>query len=119
MDGLPIFNLLEFALPGATLLGFDAVFNATTNFIIDAMAEGRSFDEALAQTQEDGYAEADPSNDIDGWDAAAQASALADVAMDARLTPDDVQQESLRDGPVEGARGGGRGGEGVRRGLSA
>ena len=101
MDGLPIFNLLEFALPGARLLGFEAVFNGTTNFIIDAMAQGRSFDDALSQTQADGYAEADPSNDIDGWDAAAKASALANVAMDARLTPDDVEKQSLRDVPLE------------------
>jgi homoserine dehydrogenase len=101
MDGLPVFNLLEFTLPGARLLGFDAVFNSTTNFIIDAMAEGRSFGEALAQTQADGYAEADPANDIDGWDAASKAAALANVAMDARLTPDEVEKESLRDVPLE------------------
>ena len=43
MDGLPVFSLLEYALPDCTLLGFDAVFNATTNFIIDAMGAGRSF----------------------------------------------------------------------------
>ncbi len=42
MDGLPVFSLLEYALPDCTLLGFEAVFNATTNFIIDAMGTGRS-----------------------------------------------------------------------------
>lgn len=101
MDGLPVFSLLEFALPDCTLLGFDAVFNATTNFIVDAMGAGRTFDDALAQVQAEGYAEADPSNDIDGWDAASKAAALANVAMDAGITPADVERERLTDVPLE------------------
>jgi homoserine dehydrogenase len=101
MDGLPVFSLLEFTLPDCELLGFEAVFNGTTNFIIDAMGAGRTFDEALAQTQAEGYAEADPGNDIDGWDAASKAAALANVAMGAGITPADVERESLRDVPLE------------------
>lgn len=101
MDGLPVFSLLDFALPDCTLLGFEAVFNATTNFIIDAVGTGSTFDDALAQAQADGYAEADPANDIDGWDAASKAAALANVAMEADITPADVEKESLRDVPRE------------------
>jgi homoserine dehydrogenase len=101
MDGLPVFSLLEFTLPDCELLGFEAVFNGTTNFIIDAMGAGRTFDAALAQTQAEGYAEADPGNDIDGWDAASKAAALANVAMAAGITPADVERESLRDVPLE------------------
>jgi homoserine dehydrogenase len=101
MDGLPVFSLLEYTLPDCTLLGFEAVFNATTNFIIDAMGKGRSYDDALAQVQSEGYAEADPSNDVDGWDAASKAAALANVAMGAGITPADVARESLRDVPLE------------------
>ena len=101
MDGLPVFSLLEYALPDCTLLGFEAVFNATTNFIIDAMGTGRSFDDALAQVQAEGYAEADPGNDVDGWDAASKAAALANVAMGAGITPADVERESLADVPLE------------------
>ena len=100
MDGLPVFSLLEYTLPDCTLLGFDAVFNATTNFIIDAMGTGRTLDEALASAQADGYAEADPSNDLDGWDAASKAAALANVAMGAAITPADVQRERLHDVPL-------------------
>ena len=80
MDGLPVFSLLEYTLPDCRLLGFEAVFNATTNFIIDAMGTGRSYESALAQVQAEGYAEADPSNDVDGWDAASKAAALANVS---------------------------------------
>jgi homoserine dehydrogenase len=101
MDGLPVFSLLEFALPDCRLLGFEAVFNSTTNFIIDAMSEGVSFADALAHAQADGYAEAEPAHDIDGWDAACKAAALANVAMDARITPADIERQSLRDVPLE------------------
>jgi homoserine dehydrogenase len=100
MDGLPVFSLLEYTLPDCALLGFEAVFNATTNHIIDAMAAGSTFDDALAHAQDEGYAEADPSNDVDGWDAASKAAALANVAMGAGITPADVERESLRDVPL-------------------
>jgi homoserine dehydrogenase len=96
MDGLPVFSLLEYTLPDCTLLAFEAVFNATTNFLIDAMGTGRSYEDALAQVQAEGYAEADPGNDVDGWDAASKAAALANVAMGAGITPADVERESLR-----------------------
>ena len=111
MDGLPVFSLLERALPGCDLLGFDAVFNATTNSIIDAMGGGSSFESALARAQALGFAEADPSRDIDGWDAACKAAALANVAMDAAITPAQVERVSLRDVPLErilATRAGGR-----------
>jgi homoserine dehydrogenase len=101
MDGLPVFSLLEFALPDCALLGFEAVFNATTNYIIDAMGTGQTFADALARVQAEGYAEADPSHDIDGWDAACKGAALANVAMDAGITPADIEKESLADVPLE------------------
>jgi len=101
MDGLPVFSLLELALPDCRLLGFEAVFNATTNYIVDAMGVGRSFEESLAHVQAEGYAEADPSRDIDGWDAACKAAALANVAMGAGITPADIDKQSLRNVPLE------------------
>lgn len=104
MDGLPVFSLLELTLPDCALLGFQAVFNSTTNSIMDAMAAGDTFEHALAQAQARGFVEADPSNDIDGWDAASKAAALANVAMGAAITPADVQRQSLRDVPIERIR---------------
>ena len=101
MDGLPVFSLLEYTLPDCAVLGFEAVFNATTNFLIDAMGASRTYEDALAQVQAEGYAEADPGNDVDGWDAASKACALANVAMGAGITPADVERESLRDVPLE------------------
>ena len=101
MDGLPVFSLLEFALPDCRLLGFDAVFNSTTNFIIDAMARGESFESALGYAQTEGFAEADPAHDLDGWDAACKAAALANVAMDAGITPAGVDKQRLDEVPLE------------------
>ena len=111
IDGLPVFSLLEFTLPDCRVLGFEGVFNATTNSIVDAMGAGRTFADALAQTQADGYAEADPRNDVDGWDAASKAAGLANVVMDAGITQEDVERQCLRDVPLEqilGAREAGR-----------
>ena len=79
MDGLPVFSLFRSCLPGCRLLGFEAVLNSTTNSILDAMGEGVSFADALAQVQAEGYAEADPSHDIDGHDAAAKTAARTGV----------------------------------------
>ncbi len=97
MDGLPVFSLLELTLPDCRLLGFEAVFNATSNSIIDAMGQGETFADALARMQAAGVAEADPANDVDGWDAAFKAAALANVAMGAGITPAAIARESLRD----------------------
>ncbi len=96
MDGCPVFSLFRSCLPGCRLLGFEAVFNSTTNFILDAMGEGVGFADALSQVQAEGYAEADPAHDIDGHDAAAKTAALANVLMDAGMTPDDVPKDSIR-----------------------
>ena len=101
MDGLPVFSLLEYTLVDCRLLGFEAIFNSTTNFIIDSMARGEGFDAALKHAQDEGFAEADPSHDIEGWDAACKAAALANVAMSAGITPADVDKQSLHDVPLE------------------
>jgi homoserine dehydrogenase len=96
MDGCPVYNLAARCLPGTRVLGISGVLNSTTNYLLDAMAKGRPFDEALAWVQAEGFAEADPSHDIDGLDAASKTAALANVLMDARLTPADVPRESIR-----------------------
>ena len=101
IDGLPVFSLLEFTLPDCRLLGFEAVFNATSNSIIDAMGQGETFADALAHMQAAGVAEADPANDVDGWDAAFKAAALANVAMRAAITPAAIARERLSDVPPE------------------
>ncbi len=95
MDGAPVFNLVRKTLPGVRVLGFSGVLNSTSNLVIEAMREGRSMDDGIARAQSLGIAEADPSFDIDGWDSAVKAAALANVLMDARLSPLDVDRRGI------------------------
>ena len=95
MDGVPVFNLARETLPAVSIEGFRGVVNTTTNFILSAMEEGRQFDAALSEMQAAGIAEADASLDVDGWDAAAKTSALANVLLGARMTPADVDRDGI------------------------
>jgi homoserine dehydrogenase len=95
MDGIPVFNLVRETLPGVRIDGFRGVVNSTTNEILTAMERGERFDDALARMQAAGVAEADPRLDVDGWDAAAKAAALANVLLDANTTPLAVAREGI------------------------
>jgi homoserine dehydrogenase len=97
MDGIPVFNLVRETLPAVNVLGFRGVVNATTNHILSALEDGEAFAPALARMQSLGIAEADPSLDVDGWDAAAKTAALANALMDARITPHMVDRTGLTD----------------------
>lgn len=87
MDGAPVFNLVRNNLPGATILGFAGVLNSTSQVVVEALRRGHSLEEGIEEARRLGIAEADASYDIDGWDSAAKAAALANVLMDARTTP--------------------------------
>ena len=95
MDGVPIFNLVRETLPAVQITGLRGVVNSTTNHILSALEDGEGFDAALQRMQDAGIAEADPSLDVDGWDAAAKVSALANVFMRARTTPLAVEREGI------------------------
>jgi homoserine dehydrogenase len=102
MDGIPIFNLVRETLPASDVRGFRGGVNSTTSYIISALEQGEPFEAALGRTQAAGVAEADASLDIDGWDAAAKTAALANVWLDAAITPNDVFREAI--GPATGRR---------------
>jgi len=104
MDGVPVFNAAREALPAVTVNGFRGVVNTTTNYIITAMERGETFESALGAMQRAGIAEADPSLDVDGWDAAAKTAALANVLLDARITPHEVRREGLSGAAGESVR---------------
>jgi homoserine dehydrogenase len=97
MDGTPIFNLVELCLPGARVLGFSGVLNSTTNLILTGMEADQSFEESLEEAQRRGIAEANADYDVDGWDAAVKAVALANVLMNAEARPADVKRGGIRD----------------------
>jgi homoserine dehydrogenase len=95
MDGVPIFNLVRETLPAVTISGFRGIVNTTTQHVLLALERGEPFDVALARMQAEGIAEADPSLDLDGWDAAAKTAALANVLLDADLTPRSIARDSI------------------------
>lgn len=95
MDGTPIFNMAEASLPASDIAGFRGTLNSTSNYVLSRMATGEALEEAITGAQRLGIAEADPSNDLDGWDASVKATVLANVLMGADLRPVDVRREGL------------------------
>jgi homoserine dehydrogenase len=110
MDGIPVFNLARETLPAVDIVGFRGIVNTTAHYVLTAMEAGRSYDDALADMQAEGIAEADPSNDVDGWDAAAKTAALVNVLMRGAATPRTIDRTGIRDLTPEGMQ------EAVRRG---
>ncbi|MBS3995077.1 MAG: hypothetical protein KGZ33_04725 [Alkaliphilus sp.] len=95
MDGAPVFNLVKETLLGCTILSFKGILNSTTNFVLEQMEKGYSLDQSIKEAQSKGFAEADPSLDIDGWDAATKTAVLANVLMGANLTPMDIDRTGI------------------------
>ncbi len=95
MDGTPIFSMAAASLPATDIAGFRGLLNSTSNYVLSRMAQGETLDEAVAGAQRMGIAEANPSNDLDGWDASVKATVLANVLMGADLRPQDVRREGL------------------------
>lgn len=93
--GTPVIEMLR-RLEGE-VVELEAVTNGTTNYLLCRLAEGWSFDDAMLKAQELGYAEADPSADIDGDDAAAKLSILIREGFGVAVPPEQIQKESMRD----------------------
>ncbi|MFT3970303.1 MAG: homoserine dehydrogenase [Micropruina sp.] len=93
---IPIIRPLRESLVGDELTAVMGIVNGTTNFILDKMhTEGSSFEEVLAEAQRLGYAEEDPTADVEGLDAAAKAAILASLAFHSRVKLDDVDCEGI------------------------
>jgi homoserine dehydrogenase len=78
MAGTPSFNLLDL-LPGAEVKSVRGIMNGTTNYILTSMEQGKDFSTALKEAQELGYAEADPTNDVDGFDTASKITIISHI----------------------------------------
>src|SRR6476659_3189507 len=93
---VPIIRVLQESLAGAHIDRLHGIVNGTTNFILTRMAEtGASYDDALAEAQRLGYAEADPTEDVNGADAAAKMAILARLAFNTPVHLDDVRYEGI------------------------
>ena len=94
--GIPLIRPLKESLTGERLRRVTGIVNGTTNFILTKMSdEGRAFADVLAEAQALGYAEADPTADVEGHDAAAKCAILASIAFNARVVADDVYREGI------------------------
>jgi homoserine dehydrogenase len=95
---IPLLRPLRESLAGDRITRVIGIVNGTTNFILSRMdATGAGFDDALGEASTLGYAEADPSADIDGYDAAAKTAILAGLAFHTRVTMADVHREGIGD----------------------
>ncbi len=94
---VPVLNAARTAFAGDTITRIEGILNGTTNFMLTRMAtEGSDFDQVLREAQELGYAETDPSGDVDGHDAAAKVVIMGNEILGLNLGLDDVDTQGIR-----------------------
>jgi homoserine dehydrogenase len=95
--GIPLISTFKVDLLANEIQRIMAVINGTTNYVLGRMANGGlSFDEAVAEAQAAGYAEADPTDDVEGFDACYKLAIMASIAFGARVHPDRVYREGIQ-----------------------
>ena len=95
--GIPIHSVLREGISGDRVNTLYGILNGTSNYILTEIEKrGSSFDEVLKEAQRLGYAEADPSADVDGYDARSKLAILAALAFGEKITPSDIYTESIR-----------------------
>ncbi|MCP4220662.1 MAG: homoserine dehydrogenase [bacterium] len=95
MSGTPALNLADGPLAGCTITAARGILNGTTNYILTRMEEGMSYQDALQKAQDLGYAEADPTGDVEGYDARGKVTILANVVMGTSLKIEDVSCKGI------------------------
>ncbi|WP_064685147.1 homoserine dehydrogenase [Rhizobium bangladeshense] len=90
MSGTPVIRMAEKTLAGAEVKGFEGILNGTSNFVLGRMENGLDFASAVAEAQALGYAEADPTADVEGLDVRLKVVILANELLGANLKPEDV-----------------------------
>ncbi len=95
MSGTPVIRMADQTLAGAGIDSFEGILNGTSNFILGCMEAGLEFADALKQAQELGYAEADPTADIEGHDVRLKVAILANELLGAALHPRDIPCQGI------------------------
>ncbi|WP_347860740.1 homoserine dehydrogenase [Salimicrobium sp. PL1-032A] len=104
MSGTPALRMPEETLAGNEITRISGILNGTTNYILTEMEQGKSYGEALEQAQSYGYAEADPTNDVEGYDARYKVAILANYLMDTPLDYKEVTVEGISGMTVESVK---------------
>jgi homoserine dehydrogenase len=95
LSGTPVFNLFDGPLAACAVSSIKGILNGTTNFILSEMEKGRNYADVLKQAQGMGYAEADPTMDVEGWDAAAKLAILANYFFGIDAKPGTVRRKGI------------------------
>ena len=95
MSGTPVISTLRDGMAGARIFALRGILNGTTNYILSAMASGRDYAEALVDAQARGYAETDPTADVEGYDAVAKTLILAALVFGYTLKPEQVVRQGI------------------------
>lgn len=95
LAGTPVLNLVKYTLAGNKITGFKGILNGTTNYILTRMEEGTSYEDALKKAQELGYAEADPTGDVEGLDALGKVVILTNVILGKNIGWQDVERKGI------------------------
>ncbi|MHB8595224.1 MAG: homoserine dehydrogenase [Ktedonobacteraceae bacterium] len=95
MAGTPVISTIREGMTSATVHAIRGILNGTTNYILSAMAAGRNYADVLAEAQAQGYAEANPTADVEGYDAVAKALILAAVVFGHPLKPEQVIRQGI------------------------
>jgi homoserine dehydrogenase len=95
LAGTPVLNLARYTLAGNKINGFKGILNGTTNYILTRMEEGMSYEASLKKAQELGYAEADPTGDVEGLDALGKVVILTNVVLNKNLSWTDVERKGI------------------------
>ena len=95
MAGTPVISTVREGMAGANVRAIRGILNGTTNYILSAMASGRDYADVLAEAQAQGYAEADPTADVEGYDAVAKTLILAAFVFGQTLKPEQVIRRGI------------------------
>jgi homoserine dehydrogenase len=93
--GIPLISTFKIDLLANEINRIEAIINGTTNYILDGMSQGKSYQQALDEARGLGYAEADPSSDVDGHDSVFKLCIMASIAFSSRFHPDQVYREGI------------------------
>lgn len=105
MSGTPVFNLARETLTGCKITEVKGILNGTTNYILTKMEnEGWSYNDALKKAQELGFAEADPTADVEGFDALAKVVILSNYLLGGNIKPDEVPRQGINEISLENIR---------------
>jgi len=95
LSGTPCINMVMECMSGCDVKSVAGIVNGTTNFILSKMEEGYDYPEALVEAQKLGYAEADPTSDVEGWDSAVKAAIMANLFFGAKIKITDVSRQGI------------------------